>query len=166
MCLKCAHHSVWGHIVFTFIYYNRFPTSPLSVAKESTAVEKCVRQPWSWREAPHISKVILLMIHLIVDVKKCVRHFLVLYAPFVHEAPGHFNLILLDFSSFSLSLFHFQKLSAKLSISVIFLTLQKLSFSRGFRSLTRRGRAWHRLTLPFRPMVCLNLLWRLPGRVL
>ena len=63
--------------MFTFIYYNSFPTSPLSVAKESTAVEKCVRQPWSWREAPHISTVISLLIHLIVDVKKCVRHFFV-----------------------------------------------------------------------------------------
>ena len=66
MCLKCAHHSVWGQIVFTFIYYNSFPTSPLSVAKESTAVEKCVHQPWSWREAPHISTVISLLIHLLV----------------------------------------------------------------------------------------------------
>jgi len=27
MCLKCAHHSFWGQIVFTFIYYNSFPTS-------------------------------------------------------------------------------------------------------------------------------------------
>jgi len=77
MCLKCAHHSVWGQLVFTFIYYNSFPTSPLSVAKESTTVEKCVRQPWSWCEAPHISTVISLLIHLIVDVKKCVRHFFV-----------------------------------------------------------------------------------------
>jgi len=77
MCLKCAHHSVWGQIVFKFIYYNSFPTSPLSVAKESTAVEKCVRQPWSWREGPHNSTVISLFIHLIVDVKKCVHHFFV-----------------------------------------------------------------------------------------
>ena len=77
MRLKCAHHSVWGQIVFTFIYYNSFPTSPLSVAKESTAVEKCVGQPWSLREAPHISTVISLLIHLIVDMKKCVRHFFV-----------------------------------------------------------------------------------------
>ena len=75
--LKCAHHSFWGQIVFTFIYYNSFPTSPLSVAKESTAVEKCVRQPWNLREAPHISTVISLLIHLIVDVKTCVRHFFV-----------------------------------------------------------------------------------------
>ena len=29
--------------MFTFIYYNSFPTSPLGVAKESTAVEKSVR---------------------------------------------------------------------------------------------------------------------------
>ena len=63
--------------MFTFIYYNSFPTSPLSVAKESTAVEKCVRQPWNLREAPHISMFISLLIHLIVDVKKCVSHFFV-----------------------------------------------------------------------------------------
>ena len=31
--------------MFTFIYYNSFPTSPLSVTKESTAVEKCVHSP-------------------------------------------------------------------------------------------------------------------------
>ena len=60
-----------------FIYYNSFPTSPVSVAKESTAVEKCVRQPWSWREAQQISTVISLLIHLIVDVKKCVCRFFV-----------------------------------------------------------------------------------------
>ena len=65
MCLKCAHHSVRGQIVFTFIYYKSFPTSPLSVAKESTTVEKCECQLWSWCEAPHISTVISLLIHLI-----------------------------------------------------------------------------------------------------
>ena len=77
MCLKWAHHSFWRQIVFTFIHFNSFPTSPLSVAKESIAVEKCIRQTWSWRDAPHISTVISLLIHLIVDVKKCVRHFFV-----------------------------------------------------------------------------------------
>jgi len=88
MCLRCAHHSVWGQIVFTFIYYNSFPTSPLSVTKESSAVEKCARQPWSWRQAPHISLVTSLLVHLIVDVKKSVCHFFCPFAPFVHEAPG------------------------------------------------------------------------------
>ena len=63
--------------MFTFIYYNSFPTSPLSVAKETTAVEKCVRQPSDLREAPHISTFISLLIHLIVDVKKYVPHFFV-----------------------------------------------------------------------------------------
>ena len=67
--------------MFTFIYYNSFPTSPLSVAKETTAAEKCVRQPWNLREAPHISTFISLLIHLIVDVKKCVRHFFVCKHP-------------------------------------------------------------------------------------
>ena len=67
--------------MFTSIYHNGFPTSPLSVAKETTAVEKCVQQPWDLREAPHISTVISLLIHLIVDVKKCVRHFFVLTHP-------------------------------------------------------------------------------------
>ena len=61
----------------TFIYYNSFQTSSLSVTKESTAVEMCVRQPWSWRDAPHISTGISLLIHLIIDVKKCLRHFFV-----------------------------------------------------------------------------------------
>ena len=75
MCLRWAHHSVWGQIVFTFIYCNSFPTSPLSVAKESIAVEKCIRQPWRLSETLHISTVISLLIHLMVDVKKCVRHF-------------------------------------------------------------------------------------------
>ena len=94
MC-TCAHHSVWGLIVFTFIYYNSFPTSPLSVTKETTAVEKCVRQPLSWHEAPHISTVISLLIHLIVDVKKCVRHFFVRTHPLYMRPQGHSNHLML-----------------------------------------------------------------------
>ena len=38
-------------------------------------------------------------------------------------------------------------------------------FIAGFRILTSGGGAWRRLTLHFQPMVCLKLLWRLPGRV-
>ena len=60
-------------IVFTFIYYNSFPTSPPRVTKESVAVEKCVRQPWGLR---HRTSVIWSLTWKSV------------YAPFVHEAPG------------------------------------------------------------------------------
>ena len=36
----------------------------------------------------------------------------------------------------------------------------------GFQNFTRRGGVWRRLMLHFQPMVCLKLLWCLPGCVL
>jgi len=78
--------------VFTFIHYNSFPTSPLSVAKETTAVEKCVGQPWDLRDAPHISTFISLLIHLIVDVKKCICQFFVRTHPLYMRPKVSLNL--------------------------------------------------------------------------
>jgi len=84
MCLRCAHHSVWGQIVFTFIDYNSSPTSPLSVAKESSAVEKYRALKLAWGTA-HFHG------HFALDTsdgwreKVCTPLFFA-YIPFVHEA--------------------------------------------------------------------------------
>jgi len=122
MC-TCAHHSVWGLIVFTFIYYNSFPTSPLSVTKETTAVEKCVRQPWSLREAPHISTVISLLIHLIVDVKKLVRHFFVCTHPLYMRPQVIWRHELQHCLSSICTLMYFDLCFTKLCLTVISLCL-------------------------------------------
>lgn len=47
-----------------FLVINSFPASPLSVAKGIISVETYVRQPVSWCGAPHLSMVLVALIHL------------------------------------------------------------------------------------------------------
>lgn len=66
-----------------FHIINSFPVSPLSVAKETIAVEMCICHLGSWLGAPQVSTVIVGLTHLNVSVEMDVRqdsvHMQVLY---------------------------------------------------------------------------------------